>query len=98
MSSRKAAEIIVPHVKIGFDDLLAAIRQLDEAGRAKIARVLLETRMDDEMRSLLKELSEAPPQDDISDAEIEAEVSAVHESRAGRQDPRHRCRRPVGRA
>ena len=82
MSSKAAAEIIVPHVRIGYDDLLAAIRQLDELGRAKIARVLLETKMDDEMSSLLKELSEAPHHDDINEAEIRAEVRAVRESRA----------------
>ena len=82
MSSQGAAEIIVPHVKIGFDDLLAVIRQLDAKGRSKIARVLLESQMDDEMHSLLQELSEAPSQSDISDAEIQAEVRAVRASRA----------------
>ena len=82
MTSQAAAEIIVPHVKIGFDELLAAIRQLDEVGRAKIARVLMETKMEEEMRLLLKDLSEAPSQHDISDAEIQAEVRAVRESRA----------------
>lgn len=82
MASQAAAEITVPHVKIGFDELLTVIRQLDEAGRAKIARVLVETQMDDEMRLLLRELSAASPHDEISDAEIQAEVQAVRESRA----------------
>lgn len=82
MASQAAFEIIVPQAKIGFDDLLAAIRELDEIGRARIARVLLETQMDDEMKQLLRELSQAAPQDDISDAEIQAEVRAVRGSRA----------------
>ena len=82
MAGQAAAEFTVPHVKIGFDELLAVIRQLDEAGRAKIARVLMETQMDEEMRQLLSELSAASPLDEISDAEIQAEVRAVRESRA----------------
>ena len=83
MTSQAAAEIIVPHVKIGFDDLLEAIRQLDEGDRSKIARVLLEAKMDEEMRCLLQELLEASPHDEISDAEIQAEVRTVRASRAG---------------
>ncbi len=82
MSSPIAAEITVPHVKMSFDQLLTVIRQLDEAGRARIARVLLESKMDDELRLFVKELSEARPASDISDAEIQAEVRAVRELRA----------------
>ncbi len=82
MSCQVAAEITVPNVKMSFQQLLAVIRQLDESGRALIARVLLESRVDDEMSSLLQELSETPPADDITDAEIQAEVRAVRESRA----------------
>jgi hypothetical protein len=47
-----------------------------------VARVLLETKMDDELSHLLLELSQTPPADDITDAEIQAEVRAVRESRA----------------
>ena len=77
-----AAEITVPNVKMSFEQLLGVIRQLDESGRALIARVLLESKMDDELSHLLQELSETPPADDITDAEIQAEVRAVRESRA----------------
>ncbi len=57
MSGQPAVEITVPNVKMSFDQLLAVIRQLDEPGRALIARVLLESKMDDELRHLLLELS-----------------------------------------
>ncbi len=82
MSGQAAVEITVPNVKMSFDQLLAVIRQLDEPGRALIARVLLESKMDDELRHLLLELSETSPADDITDAEIQAEVRAVRQSRA----------------
>ena len=81
MSGQVAAEITLPNVKIDFDQLLAIIRQLDGLARARIARALLESKMDDELCLLLKELSETSPSDDISDAEIQAEVQAVRESR-----------------
>lgn len=82
MAGQIAGEIIVPNVTLSLEQLLAVIRQLDEKGRALIARALLESKMDDEFNELLRELSEATPADDITDAEIQAEVRAVRESRA----------------
>jgi hypothetical protein len=82
MSDQFADEITVPNVKMSFDQLLGVIRQLDEPGRALIARALLESKMDDELSRLLLELSETPPADDITDAEIQAEVRAVRDARA----------------
>jgi len=82
MSGQAAVEITVPNVKMSLDQLLAVIRQLDESGRALIARALLESKMDDELSRLLLELAETPPADDITDADIQAEVRTVRESRA----------------
>jgi hypothetical protein len=82
MPGQAAVDITVPKVKMSLEQLLAVIRQLDESGRALIARVLLESKMDDELSRLLRELSETPPADDITDAEIQAEVRAVRASRA----------------
>ncbi len=82
MAGQLAAEITVPNVKMSLDQLLGVIRQLDESGRALIARVLLESKMDDELGNLLHELMASQPADDISDAEIQAEVRAVRQSRA----------------
>ena len=82
MSGQVVTEITVPNMKMSLDQLLNVIRQLDESGRALIARVLLESKMDDELSQLLMELSETPPADDITDAEIQAEVLAVRKSRA----------------
>ncbi len=82
MSGQLAAEITVPNVKLNLDQLLAVIRQLDEAGRALIARALLQSKMDDEMGEFLQELASTQPADDITDADIQAEVRAVRGSRA----------------
>jgi hypothetical protein len=81
MARQSAAEITVPNVKMSFEQLLAVIRQLDESGRVAVAQALLESKMDDELDHLLRELSETPPANDITDAEIQAEVRAVRESR-----------------
>ena len=80
MAGQAAIEITVPNVRMSLDQLVAVVRQLDEAGRALIARVLLESKMDEEFHLLLRELSDTPPADDITDAEIQAEVRAVRES------------------
>lgn len=84
MSGQAALEITVPNVKISLDQLIEVIRQLNEAGRARVAQVLLDTMMDQELRGLLSELSGIPPAEDICHEEIQAEVRAVRESRARR--------------
>ena len=82
MSGQVAVEITVPNVKMSLDQLLDVVRQLNEAGRARVAQALLDTMMDQELRSLLSELASSPPADDISDEEIQAEVRAVRGARA----------------
>ena len=57
--------------------LLFAIRQLDEPARRQVAEVLLETQMDAQLNYLLQQLAQKSPVDDISDADIAAEVQAV---------------------
>jgi hypothetical protein len=97
MAGQLAAEITVPNVKMSLDQLLAVVRKLDESGRALIARVLLESKMDDELGDLLQELAATPPANDITDAEIQAEVRAVRElgtrAGSGASLPSNLCRR-----
>jgi DNA-binding transcriptional ArsR family regulator len=74
--------ITVPPMELSLDQFLAVIRQLDEPTRVEVARVLAETKMDAELRGLIGQLAQASPADDISDAEIQAEINAVrHEGR-----------------
>lgn len=58
-----------------------AIRQLDEPVRRQIAQVLLETEMDSNLTQLIEQLATRAPADDLSDADINAEIALVRESR-----------------
>ena len=71
--------ITVPPMELSLDQFLAVIRQLDEPTRAEVARVLVESKMDAELRGLIEQLAQASPADDISDAEIQAGVRAVRQ-------------------
>lgn len=71
--------ITIPNVNITLDQLLLAIRQLDEPAQRQVAQVLLETRLDVQLNNLLEELVQKSPADDISGADIVAEVEAVRQ-------------------
>jgi hypothetical protein len=77
--SPQSKVITVPPMELGLDQFLAVIRQLDEPTRVEVARVLAETEMDAELRKLIDQLAQASPADDISDAEIRAEIAAVRQ-------------------
>ena len=79
--SSQSKVITVPPMELSLDQFLAVIRQLDEPTRAEVARVLAEGKMDAELRDLIEQLAKASPADDISDAEIQAEIQAVREER-----------------
>ena len=66
-------------MELGLDQFLAVIRQLDEPTRVEVARVLAETEMDAELRNLIDQLARASPADNVSDAEIQAEIKAVRQ-------------------
>lgn len=74
-----APTITIPNVNITLDQLLLAIRQLDEPAQRQVAQVLLETQLDVQLNNLLEELVQKSPEDDISDADIVAEVEAVRQ-------------------
>jgi len=69
--------ITIPEVKLTVDQLLKAVRQLDEASRIQVAQVLVETEMDAKLANLIEQLAKTRPADDISDENIEAEIKAV---------------------
>ncbi len=69
--------ITVPPMELSLDQFLAVIRELDKPARVQVARVLAETEMDAELSQLIDELAHASPADDIGEAEIQAEVTAV---------------------
>jgi hypothetical protein len=74
--------VTVPNVTLTLDQLLEAIRQLDETARIQVAKALLDTELDTKLAALIRRLAERQPADDISDAMVNAEVRVIRESRA----------------
>ena len=79
MSSQRVVRI--SEVELTLDQLVRAIRQLDPAARSEIAKALLETELDSELASLIGSLNRREPAEDITDADIVAEVKAVRKQR-----------------
>jgi len=77
--SLQSNNIIISNLKISLDQLLAVIRQLDEPVRVQIAKVLMETEMDDRLANLINQLAKTKPLDDISDADIDSEIKTVRQ-------------------
>jgi hypothetical protein len=76
--SLQSKTVTVPPMELSLDQFLAVIRQLDESTRVEVARVLMETEMDAQLRDLITQLAQTPPAyDDIDDADIQAEINAV---------------------
>lgn len=64
-------------VELTVEQLIAAVSQLEPDARAKVARALAETELDAELTNLITVLYTQSPADDISDADIQAEIDAV---------------------
>lgn len=71
----------IPNTELSLDQLLAVIRHLDEPARVEVARVLAETKMDNDLAILIAQLAQRPSSHDLSDAQIQAEVRAVRHER-----------------
>jgi hypothetical protein len=69
--------VTIPNVELTLDQLLAAVRQLEPEARLQLARALLETELDGRMALLISRLARRPSVEDISDADIVAEVVSV---------------------
>ena len=73
--------VTIPKVELSVDQLVAAVRQLEPRMRLEIAKALVETELDVRMAELIQRLASRPAADDISDADIAAEVNAVRKTR-----------------
>lgn len=71
--------VTIPEVRLTLEELLQVIRQLDESARIQVAQVLTETQMDARLTRLIQELAQAPPFDDFSDAELQAEINSTRQ-------------------
>ena len=75
------ATVTIPKVELSVDQLVTAVHQLEPKARLEIAKTLVETELDGRMAELIHRLASRPAADDISDADIVAEVNAVRERR-----------------
>jgi hypothetical protein len=71
------SEITIPNVRLGLEELLAVIQNLDEPSRARVARALAETEIEARFKDLIAQLAARVPVEDITDADIDREVQAV---------------------
>lgn len=67
--------------KPSLEQVLEVIRGLDAAARSRVAQVLAESEMNARFEKLITSLAKRPPGDEVSDAEIQAEVDAVRHAR-----------------
>ena len=67
--------------ELNLEQVLAVIRRLDAAARSRVAQALAESEMDARFERLILSLANKPSADEISDAEIQAEVNAVRHAR-----------------
>jgi hypothetical protein len=74
-----AETVTIPNVQLSLEQLLSVIPQLGPEARTELAKALLETELDDRMAELMHSLAHRPAADDVSDADIVAEVNAVRE-------------------
>ena len=77
--SLQSTIVTIPNITLTLEQLLAAIRQLDKSARIQVAQVLIETEMDVKLTNLIEQLAKTPPAEDISEADIAAEIKAVRQ-------------------
>ncbi len=75
--SSQSKLVTVPPMELNLDQFLNLIRKLDRPTRIQVARGLAETEMDAELGELIEQPARSSPADDISEADIQTEVSAV---------------------
>lgn len=73
----RSSEVTIPNVRLGLEELLGVIQNLDGPSRARVAQALADVEIDSRFKNLIEQLAAKEPADDITDAEIEAEVRAV---------------------
>ncbi|MCL5999155.1 MAG: mediator of RNA polymerase II transcription subunit 17 [Chloroflexi bacterium] len=76
--------VVVSNVTLTLDQLIDAVRQLDEPGLNQVAQALLEVDSNIKLAELIRRLAEREPAGDVSDEAIRAEIVAVRQSRAQR--------------
>jgi hypothetical protein len=66
-------------IPITLEQIIVAIKQLQPDERAQVAQVLCQTGLRSDLAALIQQLYAQLPDDDITDADIRAEVQAVRQ-------------------
>ena len=72
--------VTIPDVELTLEQLVSAIRQLGPEARTELAKALMDTELDARMDELMRSLVSRPPVDDITEADVVAEVNAARKS------------------
>jgi len=69
-------------IPITLEQLISAVQQLQPNERTKLANALIEIELQSDLKTLIKELYNQPPVDDVTDSDILQEIQAVRQSKA----------------
>ena len=69
--------VTILNVHLTLDELIAGIRKFDPETRAQVIDALLTDEVDARFSALIDRLKVKPPAEDITDADIDAEIRAV---------------------
>ena len=69
-------------IPITLEQLIAAVQQLQPNERTKLANALIEIELQSDLKTLIKELYNQSPVDEITDSDILQEIQAVRQSKA----------------
>jgi hypothetical protein len=83
MQTEPSVRVTIPNVTVSLDQLLAAIRQLDERSLRQVAQVVVETSRNVRLIELIRRIDQRDTglTDDVSDEAINAEVKALRQAR-----------------
>ena len=83
MQTEPSVRVTIPNVTLTLDQLLAAIRQLDDRSLSQVAQAIIEKDRDARMIELIHRLraGQRDATSDVSDDVINAEIQAVRQAR-----------------
>lgn len=86
MQIEPSVQVTIPNVTLSLDQLLVAIRQLDERSLSQIAQAIIEKDRDARLVELIRRLNQRDTAltIDVSDDVINTEVQAVRQGRIQR--------------
>jgi hypothetical protein len=68
-------------IPITLEQLISVVQQLQPNERTKLAKALIEVELQSDLKSLIKELYNQDPVEDITDSDILQEIQAVRQSK-----------------